>query len=359
MALEGVCGDLHGARPRRRRRPRRGGSSGGGEDPPRPSAERVPPQHRALHRAQAGVYAALLAAHALPRVTVRVRYLDVDSQRETAFDETLDAPELRARLEGAVRRFAAWAADEGAHRAARDRRAGRAGLAARALPRRPARAGRPRSTAPRRLGPAACWRRRRPASARRWATLFPVLKALPCRGIDKRLLRRREDARDGAWRWTPWTRCAGARRPAAAGAANWWPSDKACAAPRPRLPRRRLPAGRAASTTGCRAAREAAAPRWLAGRRRRCASRRLRRTGLPLLPGARSWRAGPTCVVGDYNYLFDSGALLPALVQDERLARGGAGRRGAQPGRPGHARCTRRRSTAPRCARRRRPRRQR
>ncbi len=62
-------------------------------------------------------------------------------------------------------RFLAWAAQElGAPRGAR-RGAGRAGLSARRLPPRPARAGDRPSTTPR-AAAAACWRRRRPASAR-------------------------------------------------------------------------------------------------------------------------------------------------------------------------------------------------
>ncbi len=96
----------------------------------RGDAARIPANQRALHRAQARVYGWLLCEReGLDTIDVAVVYLDIDTQAETAHAERATAAELRAEFDALCERFAAWAAQQAAHRAARD-----AALAALAFP---------------------------------------------------------------------------------------------------------------------------------------------------------------------------------------------------------------------------------
>lgn len=81
----------------------------------------LPANQRALHRAQAMVYGALLCAeHGLPQLTVRLVYYDVDSGEETPLDEECSAEQLAEFFAEQCRRFLGWAQAELAHREARD-----------------------------------------------------------------------------------------------------------------------------------------------------------------------------------------------------------------------------------------------
>lgn len=96
----------------------------------RGDAARIPANQRALHRAQARVYGWLLCEReGLDAIDVAVVYLDVDGDTETAHIERATAAELRAEFDALCERFATWAAQQAAHRAARD-----AALAALAFP---------------------------------------------------------------------------------------------------------------------------------------------------------------------------------------------------------------------------------
>ncbi|MEO8937707.1 MAG: ATP-dependent DNA helicase [Burkholderiaceae bacterium] len=88
----------------------------------RGSLDRIPANHRALHRAQARVYAWLLCEeHALPSMTVSLVYFDVGRQREEMpVSEECSAAELRVFFESLCRSFVDWADRETEHRAARD-----------------------------------------------------------------------------------------------------------------------------------------------------------------------------------------------------------------------------------------------
>ncbi|MCM2495605.1 ATP-dependent DNA helicase [Burkholderia glumae] len=82
---------------------------------------RMPANHRALHWAQARVYGHLLCKlRDLASLTVAIVYFDVDSQQESVLTETHSAASLRDWFESQCERFAAFAASETAHRAARD-----------------------------------------------------------------------------------------------------------------------------------------------------------------------------------------------------------------------------------------------
>ncbi|MBB2932844.1 ATP-dependent DNA helicase [Paraburkholderia silvatlantica] len=85
---------------------------------------------RALHWAQLRVYGALLCEKlGLDALELALVYYDIGSGRETALVEHASASALRAAFETQCRRFVAWAGQESAHRAARD-----AALAALCLP---------------------------------------------------------------------------------------------------------------------------------------------------------------------------------------------------------------------------------
>lgn len=87
----------------------------------RGSLARQNPGQRALHWAQAKVYGWLLCqARGLAQLEVALVYLDVDSGQETAFAETHTAQALRTHFEQQCQRYLHWAELEAAHRGARD-----------------------------------------------------------------------------------------------------------------------------------------------------------------------------------------------------------------------------------------------
>ena len=81
----------------------------------------MPQNRRSLHWAQARCYGALLCAErGLDELKVALVYFDVASQDETMLVEAFSAADLRAFYELQCDRFLAWAAQETAHRSARD-----------------------------------------------------------------------------------------------------------------------------------------------------------------------------------------------------------------------------------------------
>ncbi|WP_454724870.1 MULTISPECIES: helicase C-terminal domain-containing protein [Cupriavidus] len=144
----------------------------------------LPENHRQLHLAQARIYAWLLCRKlGLPAMRIAVVYFDLASQREAAVTETRDADWLRAFFEDKCERFAAWAGQETAHRAARD-----AALAAMAFPHAAFRHGQ------RELAEAAyraarggrCLLAQAPTGiGKTGGTLFATLKAAPQGKLDK------------------------------------------------------------------------------------------------------------------------------------------------------------------------------
>ena len=83
--------------------------------------EKMPANRRSLHWAQAKVYGALLCAErGLDELKVALIYFDVASQDEIALVEPFTAAQLRDFYEQQCERFLAWAAQETAHRGARD-----------------------------------------------------------------------------------------------------------------------------------------------------------------------------------------------------------------------------------------------
>jgi DNA excision repair protein ERCC-2 len=144
----------------------------------------MPANRRGLHWAQAKVYGALLCAErGLERLKVAIVYFDVASQDETALVESFSAAELREFYEAQCERFLAWAAQESAHRAARD-----AALVAMPFPYATFRTGQ-RQLAEN-VYKAAVLGRTLLAQAptgigKTVGTLFPQLKAMPGQKLDK------------------------------------------------------------------------------------------------------------------------------------------------------------------------------
>jgi len=72
--------------------------------------EAIKPNQRALHRAQAHAYAAMLCeARQLPSLRVALVYFDLDDETETVLEEDLDAATLRDELQALARRYLGWA----------------------------------------------------------------------------------------------------------------------------------------------------------------------------------------------------------------------------------------------------------
>ncbi|WP_322106514.1 ATP-dependent DNA helicase [Paraburkholderia sp. J41] len=139
---------------------------------------------RALHWAQLRVYGALLCEKLeLDALELALVYYEIGSGRETALVEHASAAGLRASFEAQCRRFVAWAAQESAHRTARD-----AALQALSLPHPAFRQGQ-RDLAEavwRAATQARCLLAQAPTGiGKTIGTLFPQLKACPRAGIDK------------------------------------------------------------------------------------------------------------------------------------------------------------------------------
>lgn len=144
----------------------------------------MPANRRALHWAQVQVYGALLCAQrGLAEVELALVYFDVATQDETVLTERHTAASLQQRFEERCRRFRDWAAQEAAHRIARD-----AGLTALRFPHADFRPGqRPLSEAVYQAASAGrCLIAQAPTGiGKTVGTLFPLLKACPAQAIDK------------------------------------------------------------------------------------------------------------------------------------------------------------------------------
>lgn len=144
----------------------------------------MPDNHRHLHWAQARVYGWLLCSKlGLAQMHIALVYFDIASQKETVFVETHSADALRAHFVEQCERFIAWAAQEVQHRNERD-----AALVALAFPHASFRPGQ------RALAEAVyrCAVNRRCLMAqaptgigKTVGTLFPLLKAWPAQQFDK------------------------------------------------------------------------------------------------------------------------------------------------------------------------------
>ncbi len=289
----------------------------------------IPDNHRQLHWAQARIYGALICRQlALSQVELALVYFNIDTRQETAFTETHGAPALQAFFEAQCQRFTAWSAQEAAHRAGRDAalrtlpfpmpafRAGQRELAEAVY--RAARAGR-------------CLMAQAPTGiGKTVGTLFPLLKAAPPdatrpeSGLDKIFYLAAKtpgrqlalDALQQIGRAAPAPRLRGGLPQARLRVLELVARDKACehpdkachgeSCPLARGFYDRLPAARQAAV-------DAAAPVWGKAALRDIA---LRHDVCPYYLSQELARWADV-VVGDYNYWFDTSALLFAMTQDE------------------------------------------
>ncbi len=139
---------------------------------------------RALHWAQAKIYAWLLCQRLdISSIEVALVYFNIDSKEETVLAETCDAGVLREFFELHCERFETWALQEIAHRESRN-----SGLAAMTFPHGEFRVGQ-RELAEAVYKTAANARTllaQAPTGiGKTMGTLFPTLKAMPKRGLDK------------------------------------------------------------------------------------------------------------------------------------------------------------------------------
>lgn len=144
---------------------------------------RQPPNHRALHWAQAKVYGWLAClAYGLDELRVALVYFDIATQHETVLTETHSADALRAHFTAHCERFVQWAEQEMAHRQARD-----AALAALSFPHADFRPGQ-RMLAEavyRAATQGRCLMAQAPTGiGKTIGTLFPMLKAMPGQSLD-------------------------------------------------------------------------------------------------------------------------------------------------------------------------------
>jgi len=271
---------------------------------------RQPANHRTLHWAQLKVYGWLLCeARGFDRLTLALVYFDLGTQAETVFEEDWAAADLRAFFEDQCRRYAGWARQEAAHRLARD-----AALAGLPFPHDDFRPGQ-RSLAE------SVWRAARRGCdlmaqaptgiGKTVGTLFPLLRAAPAERLDRVFfLAARTPGRQLAL--DALARLRGPQ-PVPLRVLELTARDKACehpdkachgdSCPLAKGFWDRLPAARAqalaAPVMDQAGVREAAlaqgvCPYWLSHELARWAD----------------------VVVGDYNYFFDTSALLHALALD-------------------------------------------
>lgn len=144
----------------------------------------VPENRRALHWAQLQTYGALIAAdRGLAELELALVYVDADTQTETVLRETATAADLRAAFEARCAAFADWAAQEAAHRRARD-----TALAALPFPLGELRPGQ-RLLAEAVYRAAArghCLLAQAPTGiGKTLGTLYPLLRAMPAQQLDK------------------------------------------------------------------------------------------------------------------------------------------------------------------------------
>ncbi|CDY79264.1 DinG family ATP-dependent helicase CPE1197 [Caballeronia glathei] len=277
----------------------------------------MPANHRELHWAQARIYGWLLCRKlGLAQVRVALVYFDIASQKETVFVETHSADTLREHFVVQCERFIAWAAQELEHRSARD-----AALSRLAFPHASFRPGQRdlaaavyRSAVARR-----CLMAQAPTGiGKTLGTLFPLLKAWPGQQFDKIFFLTAKSAGrtlalDALTTLTTPATPAAPQPPLRV--LELVARDKACehpglachgeSCPLARGFYDRLSAARAAALATVRLDREA-----------------LRRVALAhevcpyyLSQELSRWS---DVIVGDYNYYFDSSAMLFALAEANR-----------------------------------------
>ncbi|WP_292931544.1 ATP-dependent DNA helicase [Noviherbaspirillum sp.] len=146
--------------------------------------ERMPANHRHLHWAQVKMYGWLMCDKlGLEEMHLALVYFDIASQKETAIEETHSAAALKQYFEEQCGRFLAWAEQELAHRSARNQ-----ALTALRFPHASFRPGQRQlaEAVYRATATGCCLMAEAPTGiGKTIGTLFPLLKACPGQELDK------------------------------------------------------------------------------------------------------------------------------------------------------------------------------
>ncbi|WP_271411675.1 ATP-dependent DNA helicase [Pseudomonas sp. Q1-7] len=267
--------------------------------------QRMPDNHRRLHWAQAKVYGWLLCQQqGLTEIELALVYFEVGNQKETLFLERHKAEDLRLFFDAQCQRFIAWAERETHHVAARN-----AALDALAFPHSGFRQGQRQlaEAVYKAVSTGCCLMAQAPTGiGKTLGTLFPLLKAMPLRGLDKIIfLAAKTPGRQLALDTLAQIDASPLR------VLELVARDKACAYPENACHGESCPLARGFYER-LPAAREAAAERrWLDRDAIRDVALAHQVCPYYLAQEMARWS---DVVVGDYNYYFDSSALLHGLA---------------------------------------------
>lgn len=270
----------------------------------------IAPNHRALHWAQLKVYGWLMCqSRTLHHITLSLVYFDVLDQTEHPTNEDWSAIDLQAFFDALCARFMAWAQSELAHRRRRD-----AALQALEFPQLPFRPGQ------RDLAGAvykACVQSRTLLAqaptgiGKTIGTVFPALRAMPERGIDKLFfLTAKTPGRGVALEALHTVR--GANSGLALRVLELVAKDKSCEHKDKACHGQSCPLAQSFYDRLPQARRAAAQRGWLDQQSLRTVA--LEHTVCPYYLGHEMVRWADV-VVGDYNYYFDRSAMLYGLTQ--------------------------------------------
>jgi len=270
----------------------------------------IAPNHGALHWAQLKVYGWLMCqSRGLSRITLTLVYLDVADFVEHPFSEVFAADDLKAFFTSLCQAFLVWARRELAHRQVRD-----AALQALAFPQLPFRAGQRELAAA--VYRAVVQSRSLLAQAptgigKTLGTLYPALRALPERGVDKLFFLTaktpgRQVALDALRSLAP-----PSERPVLR-VLELVARDKACEHPDKACHGQSCPLAQGFYDRLGAARADAATRGWLDQAALRAVA--LTHGVCPYYLGQEMARWSDV-VVGDYNYYFDRSAMLYALTQ--------------------------------------------
>ncbi len=79
----------------------------------RGDADAIPPNHRALHWAQARVYGWMLCQQlSIDQIDIALVYFNIDTAEETVLTETQTASDLRSHFEALCQRYIGWAREQ-------------------------------------------------------------------------------------------------------------------------------------------------------------------------------------------------------------------------------------------------------
>lgn len=268
--------------------------------------QRMPDNHRQLHWAQVKVYGWLLCqARSLEDIELALVYLDIGSQRETLITERAHAEELKAFFEEQCRRFIHWAEQELVHGTSRDRMLENLGF-----PHAGFRQGQRQlaEAVYKAASTGCCLMAQAPTGiGKTLGTLFPLLKAMPRRALDKVFfLAAKTPGRQLALDALAQLHAAPLR------VLELVARDKACEHPENACHGESCPLARGFYDRLPAARQAAAAQRWLDRDALREIALAHQVCPYYLAQEMARWS---DVVVGDYNYYFDTSALLHGLTQ--------------------------------------------